>query len=401
MARTAGSSLSLVVLAALAGLALLQPLGCKPAEDPLDEAQIRTVLEGVGPRVIVPALDEVEPLVDTLADATAALRDTLAAEEDAEAARTAARQAFANAMVGWQKIEVLQLGPAASADHPAGEGIRDEVYSWPTVNPCRVDQEIVAAEWDQADFFETRLVNAYGLDAIEYLLYADATNACPSQVDINADGTWDTLSEDEIDLRRATFAAALAVKATEHIDTLQTRWDPAGGDLGGQLASAGEEGSPWASPRDALDDVYQALFYLEEATKDGKVGLPAGILDECAATTCPEDTELLRSGLSREAIAANLDGFETLFRGGDGEGLDDLLIAVGHGDIDTAVTADLTEARAALAALETPLDQAVVDDAEGVQRLYDALKAIADDLKGDIATVLVLEIPEESAGDAD
>ena len=34
-----------------------------------------------------------------------------------------------------------QLGPAASALTTGGEGLRDEVYSWPTVNPCRVDQE--------------------------------------------------------------------------------------------------------------------------------------------------------------------------------------------------------------------------------------------------------------------
>ena len=40
----------------------------------------------------------------------------------------------------------------------------------PAASPCRLDQEVAAGGQDAPDYFETRLVNAYGLDAIEYLL---------------------------------------------------------------------------------------------------------------------------------------------------------------------------------------------------------------------------------------
>ena len=34
----------------------------------------------------------------------------------------------------------MQLGPAGSSlSAVAGADIRDEIYSWPTINPCRID----------------------------------------------------------------------------------------------------------------------------------------------------------------------------------------------------------------------------------------------------------------------
>ena len=51
--------------------------------------------------------------------------------------------------------------------------------------------------------------------------------------------------------------------------------------------------------------------------------------------------------------------------------------------------------------LEDPLSVLVQESPEDVQALHDDVKAIADLLKGDLATVMVLEIPAEAAGDND
>ena len=86
----------------------------------------------------------------------------------------------------------MQLGPAApTGSGVGGAGKRDEIYSWPTVNPCRIDQELVEQGYLQGDFFTANLVNTYGLDALEYLLfYGGDANACAPQLPLNVDGTW-------------------------------------------------------------------------------------------------------------------------------------------------------------------------------------------------------------------
>ena len=48
-----------------------------------------------------------------------------------------------------------------------------------------------------------------------------------------------------------------------------------------------------------------------------------------------------------------------------------------------------------------PLQDAIVEQPADVEALHAAVKRVADALKGDIATVLTLQIPAEAAGDND
>ena len=88
-------------------------------------------------------------------------------------------------MIAWQATEVLQrpCGTDQTLEPAVGAmGLRDEIYSWPTVNQCRVDPELVEAKFTDLGFFDQELNNVYGLDASEYLLFASGTdNACPPQ----------------------------------------------------------------------------------------------------------------------------------------------------------------------------------------------------------------------------
>ena len=127
-------------------------------------------------------------------------------------------------MVAWQAAEVLQLGPAApvGALEPAvgAMGLRDEIYSWPTVNQCRVDQSRRGQVRDDT-FFEQELNNVYGLDASEYLLFAAGTdNACPPQASINSQGLWDQLTEADLTQSRVAYSLALASNVLSRADEL-------------------------------------------------------------------------------------------------------------------------------------------------------------------------------------
>lgn len=398
MVKTAGSARSWGLLGGLTATALVWPLACDRNtgdSSPAAEAQA-SALAQVGQGVVVPALEDMQSDADALVEALEALSD---APSD-PAALQAAQATFSTAYFTWQRLELMQIGPAGSSlSAIAGQDLRDEVYSWPTVNACRVDQETVAGGWSNASWFTDNLVNTYGLDAMEYLLWAGPDNDCPAQVAINDDGSWAALGDDGVAAARADYALALGLHIADQVDALHDAWSQDGGDFGGHLARATDD-TPYGSDTEALNAVFDALFYLEKTTKDRKLATPLGI-KECEAEDCATTVEGYWSGLGGQAIAANIEAFRDLFTGADGAGMDDLLVELGEQELVDQVLAHLDDALALADSIEAPLDELVREDPETVQALHDAVKRVADELKGDIATVLTLQIPAEAAGDND
>ena len=394
----AGEGASWLVVGGLAAVVALQsPLGCLPdGADPIATPEQRALLEGVGPEVVVPTLTAFRQAAGDLEVAIDAW-----ASGGGDTARTEAREPFLRALAAWQEAEVLQFGPmGSSAAAAGGADLRDEIYSWPTINPCRVDQETVEDEFGAPSFFEGNLVNVYGLDALEHLLFYDqATNDCPNQIGINAEGTWGALGPAGIDALRAAYAAAILADVLATTDALIETWDPARGDFGANLARPDRPGSPYEDAHHALNDVFAALFYVEVVTKDLKLAEPLG-LNGCTSA-CDERVEGWISRSSAASIAANLRGFVRLFTGGSEGGFDDLLQEAGHGDLSARILENAEAAIAAADAIDRPLDTLIVTDRDVVVALYDALKAVTDDVKGDLVTVLELEIPNEASGDND
>ncbi len=407
MARTAGESRGWGLIACLGGLAVAQSMGCDPVEDDGNDTGdagvdtlILRVLEDAGSQVILPALNDFAALAADLSGKAADFRAAAESGGDVDATGEALRTAWFDATDAWQELEAMQVGPAASSLTAAGGlDLRDELYSWPTVNRCRVEQELVEDVFDEADFFSANLVNSYGFDALEVLLFAPGyANDCPPQVPINADGTWDDLGEAGIDLQRARFSAVLAEGVSTVADELVTEWSADGGDFAALLANPGEGDSPYEDETLALNALYDALFYLEIRTKVYKLATPLGLRD---CTTCQDDVEAPYAGVSHEWIAANLRGFRTLFTGGEAYGFDDLLLDVGHGDLSDDILAALDDADAAAAALTVPVDVAAKGDDTAAVALHDALAVVAGLVKNELATVLMLEVPSEGAGDND
>ena len=403
MATTAGDhgGRSWLALGGLAIGALAWQVACGPdAGAPALTGATGALLSEVGPAVVLPALDAFESDVAVLAAAVEDWQAALGGGADGVAERTAAQDAWVAAMGSWQRLELMQVGPAASSLYAlGGEDLRDEIYSWPTTNPCRVDQETVAGGYAAADFRDANLVNTYGLDALETLLFSGPDNACPNQVDINSSGSWAALGDDGIAAARAAYAVAVVDGIAETAARLTDAWDPAGGDFSGKLALTTAD-SPYGSEQEALNAVFDGLFYLETGTKDGKLAVPLGLRD-CADSTCPDSVELWASGTSLAAIEGNLVGFDALFSGGADGGFESCLEAAGHGDLAAEIRLATDQALDRVQGLEDPLSVLVQESPEDVQALHDDVKAIADLLKGDLATVMVLEIPAEAAGDND
>ncbi len=333
--------------------------------------------------------------------AAEALRDATSVLEDDPSSLAGAQDAWRTAMAAWQTAEVMQIGPAGGPTRTGGRSLRDEIYSWPTVHPCRVDQVLVSKAYAEADFFEASVVNVYGLDALEYLLFYDgAENACPPQVAINEEGAWAALDEAELRVRRAAYAAVVAAGLVQVARQLESAWAPDGDDFASGLARAGESGSPYESSGEALTELLLAMLYLDPYTKDVKLGVPAGLSD-CEAETCPEKVELWWARDSATAVAANLSGVAQLVGGPEPKRLRGLLVGAGATDVADALASDLDVASERVAALGGDLTAALADDAEAVRAAHTALGEVTTRLKVDVAIALTLPLPREGAGDSD
>jgi hypothetical protein len=194
------------------------------------------------------------------------------------------------------------------------------------------------------------------------------------------------------------------VQVRADLEALVTAWDPSSGDFAGVFAGAGGDGSPYESATDAVNALFDAAFYLEEVTKDQKLGYALGNGD-CTggADSCRGQVEGPLAGGSHLWVAANLRGFRALYTGGGaaGQGLEDLLRVAGEGALADELLAALDAADAAAAAVTSPLPLAVDADRASVEALQGRVDAVCDLLRLDVAAVLALRVPEEAAGDND
>lgn len=314
------------------------------------------------------------------------------------------RQSWRSAIASWQQAELFRFGPMGRAGTPGALDLRDNIYAWPLISRCKIEEQLVNQAY-AAPSFSTSLINGRGLGAIEYLLFYEGTdNTCSSFSVINANGTWAALGADALAQRKAEYALAAAKDVLERATELTNAWAPSGGDFRTQLVTAGRGSQVYASEQAALNAISDALFYLENEVKDDKIGKPVGLY-ECFTASCPEAIESQYARASTDHLRANVRGFRQLFQGcgedNAGVGFDDWLSAVGAEEIATAMLHELGEAERAIDTLSPPLEQAIVTDIDQARAVHTALKRFTDILKTEFVTVLNLDLPKGAEGDND
>lgn len=336
---------------------------------------------------------------EELAVATAAL-----AKSPTEANLTAARDAFRAAMKVWQRLEVMQVGPAATSTLPGGQGRRDEIYAWPSVNRCAIDQELAKDDHATPETLAPKLINVRGLGALERLLFhTGEDNACAAPNALNTSGAWTAIVA-QLPSRRARYAASAARLVADAARDLRDAWSAEGGNFLGELATPGATFG--GDPAKALDAVAYALLYLDTRTKDLKLAVPAG-LASCDKDTCPEALELGEAGFSKVAVRENLVAFQRVFHGGApfdaaAIGFDDWLEAIGATQLRAELAASIAAALAAVDAIDE--DDLAVTLAEAPKRVEDvhlAVRTVLDLYKAQLVTVLDLHPPSDAPTDND
>ena len=388
---------------ALVGIAVFAACGDSGGENPEDPnaAQRRELLVSATDQVIVPGFENFASDAASLASAVEAWAVDVAAGATAD--RTSVDTAFVEAYRSMQYAEVLQIGPyGAASEFEGGLNIRDEVYSWPASNPCRVDQETASGDYSGSDFFSNSLVNVYGFDTLEYLLYApDTGNRCAVSAPLNTSGDWSSLTEDEVVRRRAEYASAVANEISRRAAEVRDAWRNGFAD---NLKSAGSSGSTYSTTQEGLDAIFASMFYAEQEVKDQKLARPLGIAAECREETCPEFVESQFARISRTALEANLQAFADLYRGGPDTasnrvGFGELLRSIGADELANTLDQQLVDAFDRLPAVVDPL-QDILTSAPP-RELHTSLGTLMTTVKTQFVGVLSLRVPNEGAADND
>jgi predicted lipoprotein len=343
------------------------------------------------------------PLVTTLRDATRAYAETLSPD-----ALAGAQGAWRAADSSWQELELFRFGPAGSSALPGGQDVRNNVYFFPDLNNCQVDQGLVSKAYTMGA--SALSVSGKGLGALEYLLfYSGTSNSCPQGTMINTASSgggspWQA-SEPELTRRRADYAAVLAEDLILQAERLVAGWDPAQGNFLGQFASAGSGSTLFARSYDAFNVVDDAMWYLDVEVKDYKVAIPAGISPVCVPGPCPQSVESRFSLMSNANLRANISGFRLLFNGCGsdytGLGFDDWLRTIGRADLADSMTNALIDADNAVAAMPLPLEQMLTTGVEQVDQVHAAIQAVTTLFKADFTSALNLQRPAVNEGDND
>lgn len=289
------------------------------------------------------------------------------------------KAAFKAMILSWQEVEAALHLPFDTEE--MWTVTRDDIYSWPLTNHCRVDQELSKKSYEKADAFSTLLVNAKGLDALEYLLWHGEENNCPPQSKINKEGKWELILD--LSKRRAAFALVILNLVKSQTKTL--RQDSIA--LGDTLKKS--------NTAEALNTLSNTLFYLDTNVKDMKIAHPLGIQD-CATAACFDNSELILVKASLSSIHHNLIAFEQLFFGEPG--FDDLLAASDSKEMADQINVNLKKAKSLSAGKDT-LEE-IAASGKG-RELFDSIKSITDRLKTDFVGVLDLELPRRAEGDND
>ena len=382
-------------LASLAVVSFAHTQACQEAKttEEVETDQIEDLLRQVASGVLVPQLQIFQDDLALLETELNSLSENPSSEQ-----RSRTQSQWVAVMKSWQKLEMMQFGPAGnSLKVTAGEDIRDEIYSWPSINRCRVDQKTASEEYSNDNFFVENLVHAYGLDALEHLLFSGSDPACPSQVSPVSDGLWQELGEDAISSHRTQYALVTVKDIQNRNQELINLWSEQEENFSATFISGD---TPYHSATESLNDVFRALFYLETHTKDKKLAHPLGLKD-CQEETCVEDLEGVLSLSSLDSIIGNLEGFEIVFTGADGYGFDDYLIDLGHADLSQQVIQNLEDAIDYGYSLQVPLKDGIIEDIDSVMELHTRIAKITTQLKNELPIVLTLEVPVETLGDND
>lgn len=384
------------------------PSGYNPNAGPFSEEKM---LANIGLNVIAPATSTLrlqsEILQMEISKAFAAAKNNGSARDlnDAQAA-------WKKTMLAYHFLSGVPVGPMS---HRQLGLLGEKIYSWPYMNLCGVDNQVVARA-DQPTTAAPELFTLKGLAVLEYLLFEQTLGSTcnPNNIQNKKVIEWvQTKTPAQKKLDRLQYAHVIVQDLVEQTKKLEAFWSPQGRNFSKTLV----DGSFYPSIKEAINAVSDSLFSLETA-KDLRMAKPLGLHKECSGK-CAQYLEHAWSKISLEAIEAQAQGFDAAFAGRgtiDGYGFDDYLKTFGRQDVASHIQDSLStflqslrEAQA-LGTLSEQIETIDHDQCKATTRenrlvpvcaAYQDLRQVTTKLKTEFLTALSLRAPPSHQGDND
>ncbi|MFL5351522.1 imelysin family protein [Archangium sp.] len=313
---------------------------------------------------VVPAYRDLDTRTEALAGALSALEAT-----PTEGTLTTAQSAWRAAREAWMRQEGFRLGPS------------EELHTSAAVNQVPSTTGIDSLLASDTALTETSVAeqgaNRKGMLAMEYLLF-DAEGG-------NAAVLSRLTAEGNAGVRRRAYLKALGAVLHTDAVTLRNAWEPDQGNYAAQLSNAGNDGSTYATQKDAVDAVVNRLIATVE-TAEKKLSKPLGF--ETGGTVRPELEEARRSDNSVKDLEDTLSGLERVWLGANGDGGLSRVVAASNKQTDETVRGDLAAVRSALEAIPPPLRTALHDHRESVEDARAAFSQLRATLASEVVANL-------------
>ncbi len=308
-------------------------------KDGFNDYDQRLLLDNIGNNLIVPGYALLAEESTTLVSATEGFiaNPTLST-------LSGLREQLKKIRLAWQSLTPYQFGPAET------QGLTAALNIYP-VDVNQIENNIQEGTYDLSTLANN---DAKGFQAIGYLLYRD---------EMSDEEILDSFIES-----RASYLLNVVNYMDERVQSVNTTWENE------YLIEFTSEDALGVDVGSSLGQLVNAMNRdFERNTRDGKVGIPVGV--RTLGEPYPKASEAYYAGYSIELLAANIEAYERLFRGADGEGLDDYLQAL------SVVSDNETLSEEILSQFE------VIKQAVG--QLNDPLQAEIETSKADVETVFV------------
>lgn len=301
------------------------------------------ILENITNNLIIPTYEDFNQRTQSLREKAEAFTGNPTAESLADL-----KTAWELSIKSWKHAEVYNFGPVESML------LVTAIDRWPTSEPG-IEQAI--EEYDGSDDYLVRLgSNRKGLPAIEYLLFHDESSVI---IDEFSDPT------------RKTYLNLLAEALTEHSAAILEAWTSGfGEEFISKIGNKADSG---------ITLLANELGYIHQKVRMEKLEIPFGSQTE--GTPRLQMLESIHAYISKELIRENLISARRTFNGGDGNGFDDYLNALGIKDengelLSEAVNNEYENAFRILDRIDGTLKDAIQNDKSTIQELIDSIQKL-------------------------
>lgn len=310
---------------------------------------------------------------------------------------TATEDAWKTAIADWQATLFYAVGPVAAGSN----GVSANIYTLSVHDSAKtnlIDGEVTNLKNDPSHTIPSNISDfAHGLDALEYLLFSN-----PSDAD------------------RCNYAKLVAAEIKTNADSAVSSWK-ANNNKGITDFLTAKDSAAIAQIKSFFELIVEQT---DKNLKDTKLGEATKLKNggSCTNDACPELVEHRLAKTSYASLKANLSALKSVFTGNSGQGFDDIFAAANQTvksdtfitNIDKAIASINSQGANSLFDQLTAMNNSTgrtdcdttanagnTNTTPGPCAIYREVKVLSDFLKTDFAAIVNLDVPGAVAGDGD